>query len=227
MSLGYIDPKDFRPARDIVFEIIRNAVLDGRLEKRERIMETTIAEELGISRTPVREAFRMLETEGLIEYYPKTGTVVKGITLEDMEYIYDLREVLEGLAVRKACVNSDEADIKRLKDILVLMEEAIKIDDNERLFKLHSDYNNIIIEASKNPRLIDYLTNLYEYIASFRKITLSENERKQISLKEHRKIVEYIEAKDEVNGESYCREHIRIAKGILLDFVKNKKESYK
>lgn len=217
MSLGYINPKDFRPVRDIVFEIVRNAVLDRRLEKGERIMETVIAEDLGVSRTPVREAFRMLEIEGLIEYYPKIGMLVKGITLEDIEYIYDLREVLEGLAVRKACANINEAEIKNLKEILLLMEEAIKNKENERLFKLHSDYNKIIIEASKNPRLIEYLTNLYEYIASFRKITLSHTERKLISLNEHKKIVEYIEARDEVNGELYCREHIRVAKSILLE----------
>jgi len=222
MSLGYIDPKDFRPARDIVFEIVRNAVLDGRLEKGERIMETTIAEDLGISRTPVREAFRMLETEGLIEYYPKVGTVVKGITLEDIEYIYDLREVLEGLAVRKACINIDEPDLKRLKDILLLMEEAIKSKDNEGLFKLHSDYNKLIIEGSKNPRLIGYLLNLYEYIASFRKITLAYNERKLISLNEHRKIVECIETKDMKNGELCCREHIRKAKDIFLKSARKK-----
>ncbi|HYE80690.1 MAG TPA: GntR family transcriptional regulator [Clostridia bacterium] len=217
MSLGYIDPKDFRPIRDIVYEIIRNAILDGRLEKGKRIMETTIADDLSISRTPVREAFRMLENEGLIEYFPKTGIIVKGITLEDIVYIYDVREVLEGLAVHKACMFITKEEINKLKEILRLMEQAIDNKDNESLFMLHSKYNKIIIDASQNPKLIEYLTNIYEYINSFRKITLSYNERKIISLKEHIQIVEYLEAGDAVNGEKYCREHIRVAKQILLE----------
>ncbi|KUO72116.1 MAG: hypothetical protein APF77_00830 [Clostridia bacterium BRH_c25] len=222
MSLGYIDPKDFRPVRDVVYEIIRNAILDGRLEKGKRLMETAIAEDLRISRTPVREAFRKLEIEGLIEYYPKTGTTVKGITMEDIAYIYDVREVLEGLAIRQACMLITKEDIKKLWDILDLMEKAINDEDNERLFETHSEYNKIVIGASKNPRLIEYLSNIYEYINSFRRIALLYNERKSISLKEHIHIAEYIEAGDAINGEEYGREHIRIAKRIFLESAAEK-----
>lgn len=222
MSLGYIDPKDFRPMRDIVYEILRNAILEGRLEKGKRIMETTIADELSISRTPVREAFRMLENEGLIEYFPRTGIIVKGITLEDIIYIYDVREVLDGLAVHQACRFIKKEEIGKLREILRMMEEAIAKEDNESLFELHSRFNRIIMEASGNPWLIEYLTNIYEYINSFRRITLSQSERKIISLKEHIRLVEYIEAGDAVNGEKYCREHIRIAKRILLESCKGR-----
>lgn len=216
MNLGSIDPRDLRPTRDIVFEILRKAILNGLFSKGERIMETKIAEDLDISRTPVREAFRKLELEGLTEYYPKKGTIVKGITKEDIAEIYDMREVLEGLAVRLACKNISETEMKNLKETLYNMEQHVNDKDDSLLYELHDKYNNIILNASKNKRLIESLLNLYEYITSFRKITLSRNERRTISLAEHKRIAELIELKKPEQAEECCKEHIRKAKETIL-----------
>lgn len=216
MNLGSIDSRDLRPTRDIVFEILRKAILDGSIAPGERIMETTVAEMLNISRTPVREAFRKLEIEGLTEYHPKKGTVVRGITKEDIAEIYDMREVLEGLAVRIACQNADENAIARLRGVLKQMEASIAEKDDVRLFELHDEYNNIILQMTDSKRLINNLGYLYEYITSFRKITLSHKERKAISLKEHIQIVDYIEQRDGEKAEKYCRDHIKRAKEIIL-----------
>jgi len=217
MDIGVIDKRDLRPTRDIVFDLLRKAILNGKLISGERIMETSIAQELNISRTPVREAFRKLEAEGLIEYYPKKGSIVKGITKDDIIEIYEMREVLEGLATRLACKYIKDDEIRDLKDTLKQMEIADKNKEYDLFFSIHDKYNTIIIDAAGNKRLKNSLLPLYDYIASFRRITLLQDERRSTSLLDHKKIVELIELRDENKAEEYCRNHIRKAKETLLN----------
>lgn len=106
-----IESTDLRPIREIVLERLRKAIMDGSFEPGDRLVETSIAEGMGVSRTPVREAFRQLEIEGLAENVPRKGTIVKGISKRDILEIYEIREVLEGLAFRLACANISEARI--------------------------------------------------------------------------------------------------------------------
>ena len=153
MDIGVIDKRDLRPTRDIVFDLLRKAILNGKLISGERIMETSIAQELNISRTPVREAFRKLEAEGLIEYYPKKGSIVKGITKDDIIEIYEMREVLEGLATRLACKYIKDDEIRDLKDTLKQMEIADKNKEYDLFFSIHDKYNTIIIDAAGNKKI--------------------------------------------------------------------------
>lgn len=111
-----IEVTDLRPIREIVFERLRKAIIDGNLEPGDRLVETFIAENMGVSRTPVREAFRQLEIEGLAENIPRKGTIVKGISKEDIIEIYQIREVLEGLAFRLTCSRISEEQIVELKE---------------------------------------------------------------------------------------------------------------
>ncbi|HAQ39987.1 MAG TPA: GntR family transcriptional regulator [Clostridiales bacterium] len=217
MELLKIDENDLRPTRDIVFEILRKAILDGKLAQNERIMETAVAEELKISRTPVREAFRKLEAEGLVEYHPKRGTVVRSITKESIIEIYDMREVLEGLAVRLVCIKGYKVVIASLKDTVENMEKANDEGAYETLYALHDQYNKTVLEAAGSKRLKENLLNLYEYIVSFRKITLSHNQRRSISVADHKKIVDLIAEGNPEAAEEYCRKHIRKAKETLLN----------
>lgn len=211
-----IDADDLRPAREIVLEELRAAIFDKRLNPGDRLVEYNIAKGMGVSRTPVREALRQLEIEGLATNVARKGTLVKGITKEDAMEIYDIREVLEGLAVRRACLNITRIQIFRLKEIIGIMTKSIDENDNDNYIKFHNEYNRIILDASNNKRLISQLEHIYEYLKSMRKISLSNEIRKEEALLEHKHIVEAIEKGDELLAEKLAREHVANAKNAFI-----------
>lgn len=208
---------DLRPIREIVFMELKKAIFDGRIKEGEHLVENTIAEKMNVSRTPVREALRQLEAEGLVVNIPRRGAIVKGITLQDAEEIYDLREVLEGLTTRLACKNRTEEDINRLNDILNLMAEAIKEEDYCKYLNLHKGYNDIILNSSSNKRLQSMMKNIYEHLASLRSVSLYNKDRRVLAIEEHRQIVNAIEKRDEVRAEKLAREHVKKAKKSFFD----------
>lgn len=207
-----IDTNDPRSAREIILEELRVAIFDKKLREGDRLVENNIAKSMGVSRTPVREALRQLEIEGLAINIPRKGTVVKGIGKEDIMEIYDIREVLEGLAVRGACLNISRKEILRLKEIIEVMRRCINENDTDKYIKSHNEYNRIILNASKNKRLVSQLEYMYEYLKSMRKVTLSNEIRREKALLEHKNIIEAIEKGNEVLAEKLAREHVVNAK---------------
>ncbi|MGL5314374.1 MAG: GntR family transcriptional regulator [Peptostreptococcaceae bacterium] len=215
-----VESSDLRPIREIVLYELRNAIFENKLKPGDRLVENIIATQMGVSRTPVREALRQLEIEGLATNMPRKGTVVKGLSQEDALEIYDLREVLEGLAVRNACLNISRVEIRRLKEILDNMEQNIKDIDHDGYLKAHREFNDIILNASKNKRLIEKLEHIYEYVKSLRKVSLLSEDRRHIALEEHRRIVEAIEDGNEDVAEREARLHVVNAKEGFLDNYK-------
>lgn len=216
IRLEPVRPNDLRPIREIVYEELRKAIFDGRIKKGEHLVESIIGEEMEVSRTPVREALRQLEAEGLVSNVPRRGAIVQGITKEDAVEIYDLREVLEGLVVRLACKNITDEDIIRLKDILKKMEETISKKDDESYLNIHGDFNTIIFNRANSKRLQSLMTNIYDYLASLRSISLQKEDRRISALEEHRQIVYALEKRDEEAVEKLAREHVRKAKEAFL-----------
>lgn len=215
-----VESTDLRPIREIVLAELRNAIFENKLKPGDRLVENIIASSMGISRTPVREALRQLEIEGLAINIPRKGTLVKGLSIEDAGEIYDLREVLEGLAVRLACLNISRVEIKRLKEILEIMEIYMNENNYPDYIKAHGEFNEIILNASKNKRLIEQMQHLYEYLKSLRKVSLHKSNKRQDVLKEHRKILKAIEDGNEEEAEKEARIHVTNAK---IRFI----ESYK
>ncbi|MBU5268539.1 GntR family transcriptional regulator [Clostridium cochlearium] len=211
-----IDANDPRPAREIILEELRSAIFDKKLKEGDRLVENNIAKSMGVSRTPVREALRQLEIEGLAINIARKGTLVKGISKEDIMEIYDIREVLEGLAVRGACLNISRKEIFRLKEIIEIMRKSINENDTDKYIKSHNEYNRIILDASKNKRLVSNLEYIYEYLKSMRKVTLSNEVRREKALLEHNSIVEAIEKGDEVLAEKLARDHVINAKNAFM-----------
>lgn len=211
---------DLRPIREIVFMELKKAIFDGRIKEGEHLVENTIAEKMEVSRTPVREAIRQLEAEGLVLNIPRRGAIVKGITLQDAEEIYDIREVLEGLVARLACRYRTQEDIDKLKDILVLMKEAIEKKDYNAYLELHKDYNNTILKSSNSKKLQSMMKKIYENLIVLRSISLYTEDRRSLALEEHRQIVEAIEKKDEIAAEEMTREHVKKAKKAFFDNLK-------
>ena len=206
-----------KPIREIVLHELRNAIFENKLKQGDRLVENIIASSMGVSRTPVREALRQLEIEGLAINVPRKGTIVTGIAIEDAMEIYDLREVLEGLAVRNACLNISRLEIRRLKEIIAFMEEDI---DSKEYEDIHKEFNEIILKASKNKRLVSQLENIYEYLKSLRKFGLHAKEKRAEILEEHIKIVEAIEKGDEYLAEEEARKHVRNAKNRFIESIK-------
>lgn len=204
---------DSKPIREVVLQELRNAIFDNRLKNGDRLVENIIASSMGVSRTPVREALRQLEIEGLAMNVPRKGTIVTGISLEDALEIYDLREVLEGLAVRNACLNISRLEIRRLKEIIIFMEEDI---DSKEYEDIHKEFNEIILNASKNKRLVSQLENIYEYLKSLRRVSLNGLNNRVTALDEHKRVVLAIEQGDEYLAEKEAREHVVKAKERFL-----------
>lgn len=218
-----VDNNDLRPIREIVLHEIRNAIFEGKLNQGDRLIENNIAKCMGVSRTPVREALRQLEIEGLAVNVPRKGTLVKGISKEDAIEIYDIREVLEGLVSRLACLHITRIEIRRLKEIISIMEDCIKISSNMEYIKAHNEYNEILLNASKNKRLIDRLETIYDYLKSLRRISLLTDERRLEAIKEHNDIVQAIETGDEELAEKVARIHVYNAKQAFIKACEVKK----
>lgn len=211
-----VENDDLRPIREIVLQEIRSAIFEGKLNQGDRLIENHIAEGMGVSRTPVREALRQLEIEGLAVNVPRKGTLVKGISKEDAIEIYDIREVLEGLVSRLACLHITRIEIRRLKEIISIMEDCIKNNKNMEYIKAHNEYNEILLNASKNKRLIERLETIYDYLKSLRRISLLTYERRNEAIKEHKDIVQAIEIGDEELAEKVARIHVHNAKQAFI-----------
>ena len=207
--------------REIVLQQLRKDIFTRVVKPGDRLIETAIASKLGVSRTPVREALRQLESEGLAVNIPRKGTIVKGICYEDAAEIYDIREVLEGLAVRSACLNISRMQIRRLKEITQYMRKLIDSGNEDTYVKVHDEYNKIILEASNNKRLLAQLESIHEYLKSLRLVSLMTKERKELALKEHLDLVMAIEEGDENKAEIIARNHVRNAKKSFEDSLKN------
>lgn len=211
-----------RTVRDMVYETLRQAIFEGRFKHGERIVEKEMAEQLQVSRTPVREAFRKLEAEGLIRYYPRKGVLVRGITAEDIIEIYAIREALETMAISFVVENVTEGEKEKLFKLIEKMKVLIEIGDDEELVRMSRLFNELLLKASRMPRLVALINNYQDYIAKFRKATLAKASRKVDALKDHEEILRAIDRMDVPRAKeltvrhlkSACRECLRAITGI-------------
>lgn len=194
--------------RGRVFNHIREEILSGKYIKEEELKENTIAIELGVSRTPVREALRQLELEGLVKIIPNKGAYVTGISVKDMQDIYIIRSYLEGLCAKWACQNITKEQIEELEEILYLSDFHAEKEHHEQLVELDNRFHEIIYEASKSKILDHVLSDFHHYAQRVRKVTLSSNKRALNSNAEHNAIVEAIKQRDAKRAEDLAHEHI-------------------
>lgn len=181
------------PLRDIVYKTLRNAILKGELKPGERLMEMKLAGKLGVSRTPVREAIRMLEQEGLAVTVPRRGAQVAKMTLKDMEDVYIVRKCLERLALETLCGNVTPEQIASIRYAQKVFEEAVNDGDADRMEQKDTEFHNVIYEASGNKRLVSLMTIIQEQISRYRWAYLQHESQVQTLVSEHRKIVETLE----------------------------------
>ena len=194
-----------------VFQRIRDDILRGKYQEHDELREITLGKELGVSRTPVREALRQLELEGLVTIIPNKGAYVTGISPKDVRDIYAIRSSLEGLCARWATEHITVEQLDELEEILMLSEFRIKregTDNAEQVSMLDEKFHSILYEASGSRILCRLLSDFHKYVQTTRKSSVVSEERARKSIREHRQILRAIQEKDADSAEQLANEHI-------------------
>lgn len=179
---------DYLPLRDVVFNTLREAIFKGDIEPGERLMEIKLAEKLGVSRTPIREAIRMLQLEGLVNMTPRKGSVVAEISNEDLKNVLEVRIVLEKLAVEKACMNISDDEIEQLKANLLMFREVVNGNNPNEIAKVDVEFHDIIYKSTGNDRLIQILSNIREQMYRYRLEYIKDQDTRCTVLSDHEKL---------------------------------------
>ena len=203
-----MDVNDYLPLRDVVFNTLRQAILRGEMEPGERLMEIQLADKLGVSRTPIREAIRKLELEGLVIMIPRKGAEVAHITEKDMRDVLEVRAALEELAATLACRNVTPERIEELKMANKRFEAAIISKDVVAIVDADVNFDDIIYAMTDNQRLIQIINNLREQMYRYRLEYIKDEDKRQILIVEHEHILAAIKARNIAEAKNAAREHI-------------------
>lgn len=208
---------DDRSLRIRVFNAIENAILNGEYKDGDSLNELRLSKELGISRTPVREALMQLELEGLVRSVPNKGAVVVGVTEKDIHDIYEIRIRIEGLAARLCAENITDEELHALEQIVDLQEFYLLKNDTEQIWKLDGDFHKIIYDASRSRPLRFTLSNFHNYIKKARDISVQTEGRAEKTVAEHRAILDAIKAHNSELAEQLTAKHISNAEVNLFE----------
>lgn len=203
-----IEMNEYLPLRDVVFNTLRNAILKGELKPGERLMEIQLAMKLGVSRTPVREALRKLELEGLVIMIPRRGAIVADITIQDLHDVLEVREALEELAVQKACANITQEQLEALQQAETDFKRYAENGDLMGCAESDMQFHEIIYEATNNRRLQQILMNLREQMYRYRMEYLKDKKMYRLLMEEHEQILKAIRKGDKQQAGETMRTHI-------------------
>ncbi len=187
---------EYLPLRDVVFKTLRQGILTGELKPGERLMEIHLANKLGVSRTPIREAIRKLELEGLVTMIPRRGAEVAQITEKSMKDVLEVRKVLDNLSVDLACDRITEEEKEQLKNACMDFADAVKTGDFSMIAKTDVAFHDIIVAATRNIRLSQMVNNLAEQMYRYRFEYIKDSSQHSRLVQEHTEICDGI-----VNGD--------------------------
>ena len=199
---------EYLPLRDVVFNTLRRAILKGELKPGERLMEIALAEKLGVSRTPIREAIRKLELEGLVVMAPRKGAKVASITERDLNDVLEVRKGMEVLAISLACQRITREELEKLDEIEKRFQAQIEAGNLTELAEVDVEFHDTIYKATNNQRLVQLLNNLREQMYRYRVEYLKDIAVRRTLAEEHRSICQALKAKDEKKALDYIRVHI-------------------
>lgn len=216
---------EYLPLRDVVFNTLRQAILKGELKPGERLMEIRLAKKLGVSRTPIREAIRKLELEGLVLMIPRRGAEVAEITEKNMRDVLEVRRALEVLAVQLSCDRISGEELQELKQAAKEFDLSLKCADVTKTAEADVHFHDIIYRSTDNDRLIQLLNNLGEQMYRFRVEYLKNDSfHAQIS-REHKELIEFLEARERERATEEIGCHIdRQAQAVLETIRANKNQ---
>jgi DNA-binding GntR family transcriptional regulator len=207
---------EYLPLREVVFRTLRQAIIQGEFQPGERLMEESLANKLGVSRTPVREAIRMLELEGLVVMIPRRGAEVAKITVKDLRDALEVRMSLEALSVRLACERIDEAGKEQLIEASMQFKEAINSKLVPAIVEGDERFHDVIFSTTNNQRLITIAQNLREQVYRYRVEYVKDFSYHDKLVREHDQITRAILTRDAETAEQIMKSHIYNQEQIVI-----------
>ncbi len=223
MSMDFeVTMNEYLPLRDVVFNTLRRAILRGELKPGERLMEIQLANKLGVSRTPIREAIRKLELEGLVLMVPRKGAEVAEITEKNLRDVLEVRCALEELAVQLACDRIDGERMQQLLDAAAHFRDILGTADITELGEADEAFHDVIFQATGNQRLIQLLNNLREQMYRYRIEYLKKKECYPQLLEEHAAIIQAIREHDKAKATGITVQHINNQVDTVVDTLRHR-----
>ncbi|MEW5908216.1 MAG: GntR family transcriptional regulator [Thermodesulfobacteriota bacterium] len=208
---------------DRVFESLKRAIIRGNVEPENRLVESRIAETLGISRTPVREAIHKLEREGFLKKLPRGGFIVLGLTRKEIEETFGIRSVLESYAARLSAINHEDRELKALEEKIGEYETHLNRGELEELTRINTEFHDLLYALSRSPKLNKMIYDLRDQIYRFRQIILKNHDLARISNEDHKLMLDFIQRRDADGVEKLVREHILRGQTAVIKYLDNER----
>jgi len=206
--MSLIMDDEYLPLRDVVFNTLRQEILTGKLKPGERLMEIHLANKLGVSRTPIREAIRKLELEGLVIMIPRRGAEVAQISWKSLKDVLEVRRALDVLAIELACERMTPDELETLYHACECFEKATKTKDPRKIAEADVAFHDIIVVSTGNKRLIQLVNNLSEQMYRYRFEYIKDSTQHQMLVQEHKEMYQHISNSDKNAAASVVRKHI-------------------
>lgn len=207
-----------------IFDILRDRILNGEYKTGQKLNELTLASELKISRTPIREALKQLELEGLVMSVPNKGVYVKGFSPRDIDDMFEIRLALEGLAIQLAIERMDEVHLTKIKEIFELMEFYTLKKDNDKINDLNILYHETIYQATQSTYFEQLLKDIHYYVSVTSRHSIQKPERLETALVEHRAILDAIVEGNKEKAKYTIQKHIRKTQVLVRNYYAHKKD---
>ena len=221
----FSQPVESKPIREIAYETLKHAIITGELPAGVRIVETEYADRMHISRTPLREALRKLERDGLVEYLVRRGVVVRAFTIADVDEIYTIRNSLEMLTLPAIIENATPEDISALREDLRRMDSLLGDEHIDELSTLARQFHSQLASISGLNRILRVIEGQDEYITRFSALSISTEDRRPDAHAEHHQLVNFVEQKDLASFQHLMNKHIKRSKETCLKALEEKKFS--
>jgi len=203
--------------RERILGTIRDAIMNGTLRPGEKIAEPELAARFGISRTPIREAFRQLESEGYLTVIPRKGALVAAFSAKDVEEFYAIKSILEGYAARKACERLTPKDIAKLEKINDKLRAIADEGDVAQFFKVHNTFHEVFIKGAGNDKLAEMIFSLVKKFQRLRLASLAKPGRMHISVEEHEKIIDAFRSRNPLLAEALVQKNAEYGGRVLIE----------
>lgn len=211
------DIQNHKPLREMVYEELKIQILTGAIVPGTRMMEVELAEEMGVSRTPIREAIRKLEKEGLVTIEPRRGAYASMISTQDMVEILEVRQDLEGLAAYFAATRMNDEEMDELRRIAEKYNQAVAAGSMQDMIRYDTQFHRLIVDSCNNKILVNMVEQLQELVLRFRYIYYDNFKRAENMPEEHREIIEAIDSGDENRARAAADVHIDRLKQLVIE----------
>jgi DNA-binding GntR family transcriptional regulator len=205
-----------KPLREVVYDSLKKSILHGKLKAGQRLIEETLANQIGISRTPVREAFHKLERDDLVSRLPKGGFAVRGFTVEDVEEVFGIRIALESYAAFLAATHITPDKISVLEKKTDESEDLLEKGDDEKVIQLYTEFHDVLYKSCKSKKLIEMINNFRDYFYRYRSSLLQTPNGIKTSITDHREMIDAMKKRNPKLVEKLVRGHLDRGKEIVL-----------